>query len=65
MRFALLLVLLLLPATASAAPVLGVYSEDELSGSAALRNSAAAGQQAIGFESVRQPWSWKLLEPAR
>ncbi len=58
------LLLLLVPAGAAGATVLGVYSEDELSGSAALRNTAAASQQATGFASVRQPWSWKLLEPS-
>jgi Glycosyl hydrolase catalytic core len=66
MRLALLLVLLLLPAAcARAAPVLGVYSEDELSSAASLRNTAAAGQQATGFTAVRQPWSWQVLEPRR
>ncbi len=58
------LLVLLVPAGAAGATVLGVYSEDELSTSAAVRNTAAAGQAATGFGAVRQPWSWKLLEPS-
>jgi hypothetical protein len=50
------LLALALPATASAGPVLGIYSEDE-------RGTAPDQQAAIGLHAVRQPWHWKQIEP--
>ncbi|MEA2124841.1 MAG: polysaccharide biosynthesis protein PslG [Solirubrobacteraceae bacterium] len=58
MRFLLVLLALAFPAGAAAAPVLGVYSDDE-------RGGAPLQQAAVGFQSVRQAWAWRTIEPHR
>ena len=52
---AIVLAALALPATASAEPVHGVYSEE----------APSAREAATGFDLVRRPFSWKLIEPQR
>lgn len=65
MRLLLVLLMLLTAAPAAAEPVLGVYSEEPLSTDPEVRTRATADQFGMGFQAVRQPWSWKEIEAAR